>query len=729
MKYENMRIKTKITVSIGGLMVIILAVFTLFTVLQTRRISTTLVTHYAEELAGKHGNEVKNSIEKALYASWAGAEVFMALTSKPEAVNREVADSMIVALTEADESFYGTQVVFEPNALDGRDSDYMGNPTYGPKGEYGPYFWREGGVYKVEDLVQYDPPKTRAWYMIPRDTKKPVLTEPYYSKVAETNMATVSVPMIRNGKFLGIVGIDFTLGAFQNMVRDIIPMGDGYAFLTSNQGYCVAHPDEKWVGKNIEEFLPETVRKSVQTAVQKGEKFTTRFRSEVDGTNSYYLFMPINIEGTSTPWSMGIVIPSSTISAESRAFLIFSIILSTVAIAIVFIAISYLATMLTKPLKNSLDLANAVKMGDLSHRLEPTGDDEIAQLSTALNAMAESLEKKATLAETIARGDLTRDPIISSNEDRLGIALKHMTDSLRALIGKANAAAIQVSSSTTELSAASQSQAEGATTQAASLEEISSSMTDMGGQTKKNAESSINANNMALQVQHNADQGSEKMAGMVRAMEEITQSSYAIANIIKTIDAIAFQTNLLALNAAVEAARAGSHGKGFAVVADEVRNLAARSSKAAQETTSLIEGAISKVQGGNEIVSQTSESLNEIIEGVSGVAQVLSEISEASTEQVHGIEEINISLEQIDHITQSNAAGAEEVAATSEELSSQAAELRSLLSHFTLRDEDMRVTMHDDSHDDDYSGADQQLLPPSQKHSYGDVSGNEFGEY
>lgn len=289
------------------------------------------------------------------------------------------------------------------------------------------------------------------------------------------------------------------------------------------------------------------------------------------------------------------------------------------------------------------------------------------QESDALQLQAErEVRYRTWLMEAVLVGGLLIIGLYSLSASR------SLVGTIRSTADRLAEGSFQVSSAAEQVSSSSQTLAEGATEQAASLEEISSALEEVACMARRNTVNAQTANEAAKQARSAADKGMADMKTMMDAMTAIRASSGDVANIIKTIDEIAFQTNILSLNAAVEAARAGEAGMGFAVVADEVRNLSKRSAEAAKETAERITTAIDKTAQGVDISAKVAKGLDEIVAKVRQVDELAAEVANASREQTQGLTQINSAVAEMDKVTQGNASGAEESAAASETLSGQA---------------------------------------------------------
>ena len=298
--------------------------------------------------------------------------------------------------------------------------------------------------------------------------------------------------------------------------------------------------------------------------------------------------------------------------------------------------------------------------------------------------ISQRLMKLEQRAEAIAGGDLSQSVQVRNGDEigQLAAAIERMRQNLQQSMSEIHMAADQVAAGARNVSDASVSLSQGAAEQASSVEELSSSISEISSQTASNAENAEQAHTLTEQARQQAKVGDGDMKEMLQAMDAINVSSTNISKIIKVIDEIAFQTNILALNAAVEAARAGQHGKGFAVVAEEVRNLAARSAKAAKETTDMIEDSIAKVESGRTIAQKTAEALQAIMQHVEEVTDIVGSIAKASNEQKLALAQIDQGVTQVSQVVQANSATSEEAASASEQLSAQAERLKETAGRF-----------------------------------------------
>ena len=334
-------------------------------------------------------------------------------------------------------------------------------------------------------------------------------------------------------------------------------------------------------------------------------------------------------------------------AAEARYDQTRTLTIGVILLGLLFAAVSgwLLIRAITRSLAGAVAVANAVAEGDLTVPVEARGGDEIAQLMHALAQMKDNLVR---LVRQV-RGDAE------------GVA----------------AASAQIAQGNLDLSSRTEEQASALEQTAASMEELSSTV-------RQNADNARMADQLARGANTVATQGGEVVGEVIETMRGINDGSQRIADIIGTIDGIAFQTNILALNAAVEAARAGQQGRGFAVVAGEVRSLAQRSAEAAHEIKNLITASVEQAAHGGALADKAGATMTEVVQSVVRVSDIMGEINSASAEQSSGVGQVAEAVSQMDQATQQNAALVEESAAAAHSLKEQAQRLVQAVAVFRL---------------------------------------------
>jgi methyl-accepting chemotaxis protein-1 (serine sensor receptor) len=290
----------------------------------------------------------------------------------------------------------------------------------------------------------------------------------------------------------------------------------------------------------------------------------------------------------------------------------------------------------------------------------------------------------AEAAERVARGDLTTVGSRTAPAGSVMASMEAMRTALVDIVAEVRGGAETIATASAQIAQGNQDLSTRTEHQASALQETAASMEQLGTTVRQNAEHAQQANQLALGASGVAEAGGNVVAQVVATMRGIDESSRRIADIIGTIDGIAFQTNILALNAAVEAARAGEQGRGFAVVAGEVRNLARRAADAAREIKTLITDSVERVGEGSALVDRAGTTMNEVVGSIRRVTTLVGEISNASNEQSAGVSQVGEAVGQMDHVTQQNAALVEESAAAAESLRQQAMRLVDAVAVFRL---------------------------------------------
>ena len=609
---------------------------------------------------------------------------------------REELNRSVKTAFERNTKVLGIWLSFEPNGLDGKDSEFIDDKARvsNEKGRFSSYWSRAGGEGQNTIMVEDDLTKTtlnlsgtpyNIWYTCPRDTRSTCLLDPYEDTVAgkPVLMTTISLPLIVDGKVIGVVGVDIALTALQattDAAQKDLFNGAAHLEILSSTGLIAAYSGEPAkVGKNLIDSIGAEGKEIVQLLANDRPVI----REQDDTIRAVYPLKPI---AGAKSWGVVIKLPKAVMLADNEKL---QAVLDE--------------AQATGTLKALLVAAAAGLLGLLLIWLTATG------VTRPINSVAAMLKDIAS-----GDGDLTQR-LAYAKKDELGELVNwfnRFLDKLQPTIAQIKQSITEARGTADQSSAIARQTSEGMQVQFREIDQVATASNEMSATAHDVANSASNAASAARGADQSAREGmsiieqstrdittlADEVSKAVGEVEALAVNSEQIGSVLEVIRSIAEQTNLLALNAAIEAARAGESGRGFAVVADEVRNLAKRTQDSVEEIRLVIEriqsgtrGVVAtmhssqhQAQSNAGQIHQAVQALGKISDAVTVISDMNLQIASAAEQQSAVAEEVNRNVSAIRTVTETLTGQATESAAISSQLNALASQQMKLMDQFRV---------------------------------------------
>jgi methyl-accepting chemotaxis protein len=661
-----MKIGTKLMLIISAVNLVGIGGLTVSSLVFSSREITSMAEENIKSIAVNTADIIQIYLEFPLDEIRAVAQIADHLDEIAPAERRTTLNLMLESLTKENPEFVGVWAAFEANALDGMDSSFANSPGTDATGKFGSYYQNNNGNVTLNALGNFG---VENYYLTTFRSGKEGIIEPYYEDVGgvQTLITSVTIPITRNGRVIGVAGIDLELTDIQHMAEDINPYGAGVVGIFSQQGIIVAHPDPGRLGKQMRDTEGDMVGEYLPTlvdAVANSKDLSSTFFSPALNARFNLVVHPREIGNSATPWAVAILVPSAIVMAPVYSMATFLIILGAAVLLAVTIVVFIVSRSITAPLKSMEKVFNIVGEGDFTPTLPAHSKDEIGNISRSFNG---TLEKIRKLVKTIKIQAASLSGIGGDLADNMGKTASAMNE-ITANIQSIKQRVISESASVTEENATMEQlthhieQLEHLIEkQSGNVSQASAAIEQMVANTQSVTDTLIkNAANVKT-LQDASEVGRTGLQDVAQDIQEIARESAGLLEINSVMENIASQTNLLSMNAAIEAAHAGESGKGFAVVAAEIHKLAESSS--AQSKT--ISDVLKKIKNSIDKITHSTENvLNKfgaIDSSVKTVAQQEENIRNAMEEQGQGSRQILSSIGQLNEITGQVKAGSQEM--------------------------------------------------------------------
>jgi len=715
-------IKAKIAISAGLCLlasIVLLSGWNLYVAWKTRAFveadTAAVLNQDAEQylgaLSAEQANTLRLEFRTALAAARDEASTFAVLADPvgglPVAARRAEFNRILEAILRREPRLNGTYSAWEPDAIDGQDASFRDRRETGTDqtGRFLPYWNRDkSGHVAMQPLVEYDSRALHpngvmkgAWYIGPMENGRESVLDPlpYIVQGRSIYLATLSVPIVIDGKFRGVAGADFDLDFVQNLATDAqarLFAGKGNVTIISYLGLVVAssaHPN--MIGKSYQLLSPDW--QSDLKTIQQGVS-----RVSVDaGHDLMRAFAPIQLGNTDRPWSVLVEVPRAVALAKAAELgqqltqqavsdAITQVICGLIIACLGVGAMWLIAGGMARPIVACLHFAQGVAEGDLGQSINVAQQDETGLLASALGQMQTSLlAAKEQERQTVAEAEIARKAAMQAIATEITSSVKGVADNVGAVSQQMNETADgmthtarETSKLAEEVNTAAHDASGNVQTVASAAEELSASIQEITSQVSRSAK----ITEEAVQVAEQAD----------RQVANTTATAQRIGGVIQLIQDIAGQTNLLALNATIEAARAGEAGKGFAVVASEVKSLAAQTAKATEEISLQVTEMQRVTQDTAGMIRTFGQVIRQVDEIATTIASAIEQQQATTRDIAANVQQAALGTSTVTESIGKVSAGAAEVGASANNvlevarrLSTEATELNTVISGIVNR--------------------------------------------
>ena len=749
MQINNARlgsIQSKISFWTGLCLLVAAGIIIAYAALALRNTVAKAAEEQAIGAAEQHAGAVSAEIETAFDTARTLGQVLVSARSSPgnsTLLNRGQVNAMLRQVLVDNPHFLGVWTLWEPDAFDGQDAGYANTDGHDQTGRFLPYWTRnKQGEIGVEPIMDYE---TEEWYLCPKQTRKECIIDPYLYPVQgqDTLMTSLAVPIIADGEFYGIAGVDIGLPFLQAMADEInLYDNSGRLILVSHNGTLASVTGQpELIGQHAQTLYPDLETGGKLSRIQQGQRSATHQGENLE------VFVPVQFGRTATPWSVNVLIPLENVMVEA-VDLMWRMIgiggtLTLTALALVWLVAGKVA----KPIQRLTETVRAAANGDLNVNAEVKTNDETGVLADAFNQMTDNLrlriraEQEAsqkasqlaeaerqvkehleqtvgeylTFVEQIGSGNLSsRLSLNGSNEALtvLGRNLNSMVERLADMTRQIRDATTNIAAAAAEILTATTQQAASANEQSAAISQTSTTIDEVKAIVEQSLVKTQMVAQQALRSQETSGLGQkavtytvemmtqikERVEGIAENILALSEQTQQIGEITQTVNEIASQSNLLALNASVEAARAGEHGKGFAVVAVEVRNLAEQSRQATAQVKALLNEiqratnmAVMATEEGTKgadmgvtqatLAGNTIEQMSLVIGENANAAQ---QVVASAQQQTTGMEQIALAMDNINQATLQSLSSTRQAEKAAQNLAALAQQMEDLITRYKL---------------------------------------------